>query len=351
MRKNAYETNKTDISFYEQCKWLTSERKGNSWYGRVNHAASQLTIKRLDRAFKSFFTRVKTEETVGYPRFKGKSQFSSLKYKYGNGCKLKNSRFYLQHIGNIKIINHRPIEGVIKTASVMVKNGKWYVSFACELPSVVKVPSNKPSAGIDVGLEKFLTASDGLTVENPRFLKAVQKNLRREQRALVRKVRGSKSRAKQRLKLARIHEKVANSRRDFHHKTANNLINSYGIIAVESLNIQGMLKNHRLARAISDASWGSFLIILKNKAENAGSQVVEVNARGTSQECSSCGEIVQKKLSCRVHSCHSCGYSAHRDLNAARNILQRSKILVGAQPRLDKVLVGELSTEICQVNI
>lgn len=344
LRKSFYETTKKSVKYTEQSAWFKAERATNAWYAKLNFSSAQATLRRLDKSFQNFFRRLKAKETPGYPRFKARDRFSSWTYPtLGDGCQIKNGKLYLQNIGLVRVNWHREYDGTIKTVTILKEGGKWYVSFACEMSAAETTPSANPEVGVDVGLESFLTASDGLVIENPKLLKAEQKKLRREQRALSRKVKGSKSRRKQRSTVAKIHAKVANARKDFHHKTANDLVTRYGVIAVENLNIKGMLKNHRLARAISDAAWGGFLITLKHKAESAGVQVVEVNARGTSQECSCCGEVVQKKLSCRQHVCPFCGYTAHRDLNAARNILARSK-LAGTQPGLAKVLVGEPST-------
>ena len=181
-----------------------------------------------------------------------------------------------------------------------------------------------PAVGIDVGLEAFLTTSDGKRIENPRYQKAELPKLRRLQRATSRKKKGGRNRKKASHRVRVLHARVRNLRHEHHHQTALFLIRLYGLIGVESLSVANMLKNHSLARAISDADWAGFVNVLRCKAERAGAEVVAVNPRGTSQECSGCGVVVPKKLAERWHTCPHCGLSLHRDENAARNILARA---------------------------
>jgi putative transposase len=176
-----------------------------------------------------------------------------------------------------------------------------------------------------VGLKSFLTDSEGNTVPNPRFYRTSQKTLRRKQRQLCRRKKGSKRRRKAARNTAQTHLKIARQRRDFHYKVAQQYAERYQVIAVEDLIILNMVQNHSLAKSIMDASWGAFLAILSEKAERAGHAVVRVNPRFTSQKCFKCGEIVQKSLSVRTHLCPFCGYMADRDVNAAQNILKRAR--------------------------
>ena len=189
------------------------------------------------------------------------------------------------------------------------------------------------------GLPLTFNAVEGFEffhVANPRLLKAELPELRRRSRSLSRKKRGGTNRRKARLCVARLHTRVKNLRKEFHHQTTLSLARRFGLVAVESLNVAGMLRNHRLARSISDAGWSGFLLLLRNKAEIAGCAVVEVNCRGTSQECSRCGSVVRKELSVRTHDCPTCGLVLQRDWNAARNILARARQarmgLVGLNP-------------------
>ncbi|WP_230840122.1 RNA-guided endonuclease InsQ/TnpB family protein [Gloeobacter morelensis] len=330
-RKTAYESEKRTLKYTEQSAWFKSQRTDNPWFAALNFSSAQATMRRLDKAFAAFFQRIKAGQTPGYPRFRSRSRFDSFTYpSLGDGVRVMGRKLRLQRIGLVRINLHRPTEGEAKTVTVLTKGGKWYVVITCEVEGWNAPDSPLPATGIDVGIESFLTTADGFSVPTVRPLKHQLKRLRREQRSLSRKKRGSKSRLKQRRKVARVHARVANTRRDVHHKVSRELTRRYGAIAVENLNIAGMLRNHCLARAIADAGWYQFRLILTHKAEKAGVQVVGVNARGTSQECSACGLEVKKMLSVRWHEC-SCGCSLHRDQNAARNILNRG-LLAGMRP-------------------
>ncbi|HEX8266097.1 MAG TPA: RNA-guided endonuclease TnpB family protein, partial [Pyrinomonadaceae bacterium] len=184
--------------------------------------------------------------------------------------------------------------------------------------------------------------SNGEKIENPRFLRQSDRRLKTAQRAVSRKNRGGNNRRKAVLVLKKRHLKIKRQRLDFLHKTARQLVCDYDEIAVEKLNISGMVKNHRLAKSIADASWATFLQILECKAENAGKRVWKVDARNTSQNCSNCGVTVKKNLSQRKHKCASCGFEAHRDLNAAINIQARavplgmSAVRLADEPRISR---------------
>jgi putative transposase len=227
--------------------------------------------------------------------------------------------------GSIKIKLHRPIEGTPKTASLVLRaDGKWYVVVVCEVGDAP--PKRKGEAiGLDVGLRFFLTDSKGETVGNPRCYHNRQKKLRRAQRRVCRRRRGSNRRKKAARHAAKQHLKIARQRRDFLHKTARRYVEHYALIAVEDLNVGGLLRNRHVAKAISDASWSEFVRILEQKAESAAVRVVRVPARSTSQRCSGCGETVRKSLSVRRHAYPSCGYVTDRDHNAARNILASAR--------------------------
>lgn len=337
--KDAYKATKTSINYGQQSSWFKGERKVNPWFARLNFSSAQATMRRLEKAFKAFFRRLKEGQKPGYPRFKGRGWFTSFTFpSVGDGARILGNKLRLQHIGKVRINLHRQIEGLIKTISVKFEGGNWYVVVACELPDAKVEPCVLPATGIDVGIENFLTTADGYVEPTVQPLKTNLKRLRVQQRSLSRKRKGSKSRFKQRQRVARLHAKVANTRRNIHHQAAKRLLTRYGAVAAESLNIQGMSKNHCLARAILDAGWGQFLNILMQKAESAGAQVVLVNARNTSQECAGCGTKVTKTLAVRWHEC-SCGHSVHRDQNAAQNILSRG-LQAGMQPGSLNVGVG-----------
>jgi putative transposase len=322
-RKLAYEIHKATISYSDCSRWFKHERGVNPYFARLNFSSAQATMRRLDKAYIAFFRQVKAGEKPGFPRFKGRDRFNSIEFPaYGDGIRLNGERLRVQNVGEIRVKLHRAIEGKIKTVTLIREAGKWYVVFSCDLGDVKVEPSTNPAVGIDVGLSSFLTTDTGAKEPNPRYLRTALPNLRRKQRSLSRKKRNGKNRRKARKVVAKTHARVANLRREHHHQVSLKLVRRYGIIAVESLSIKNMLKNDRLSRSISDVAWGNFVLTLRSKAESAGVEFVAVNARGTTQECSSCGQVVPKDLTQRWHSC-ACGCSLDRDENAARNILAR----------------------------
>jgi putative transposase len=322
-RKTRYEAEKVTVRYAEESARFKAERATNPFYARLNFSSAQATIRRLDRAFADFFRRLKAGQRAGYPRFKGRDRFDSVGFPaHGDGIRLNGDRLRVQHVGTIRVKLHRAVEGEIKTLTLKREAGKWYLVVSCDLGDVRVEPSTNPPVGIDVGLEKFLTTSDGVAEPNPRYLKGALPALCRKQRSLARKEKGGKNRRKARTAVAKAHARVANLRREHHHQTALKLVRRYGLIAAERLNVQGMLRSGRFARAISDVAWGNFLLTVRCKAEDAGVAFVGVDARGTSQECSGCGQVVEKSLSQRWHCC-DCGCSLDRDENAARNILAR----------------------------
>ncbi|MDE2095679.1 MAG: transposase [Patescibacteria group bacterium] len=327
-RKTTYQTEQRSVKYTEQSARFKEQRSINPYFARLNFSSAQATMRRLDRAYQAFFRRVKAGDKPGYPRFKGRNRFDSIEFPaYGDGIRLNGNRLRVQHIGMIRVKVHRVVEGKIKTVTLKREADKWYVILSCDLGDVPVQPSTNPPIGIDMGLESFLTTSEGQSFPNPRYLKKELPKLRVTGRAVARKKKGGSNRRKAVRKLQRIHARVRNLRREHHHQTTLALILTYGLIALESLNIRGMLRNGRLARAIADAAWGGFVNILKGKAESAGVRIVEVDPRGTSQQCSACGREVRKDLSVRWHDCPYCNLSLHRDHNAALNILARVRLV------------------------
>jgi putative transposase len=325
-RKGRYEVEKVTVKYKDQSARFKAERATNPYYARLNFSSAQATMRRLDKAFANFFRRVKAKVgKPGYPRFRGRDRYDSIVFPvHGDGIRLTDNRLRVQHVGTIRVKLHRPIEGKVKTVTLKREADRWYVVVSCDVGDVTVSPSDNPPVGIDLGLKSFLSKSDGSEPEpNPRYLKTALPELRRKGRAVARKRKGGKNRRKAVKKLAGVHVRVKDLRAEHHHQVALKLVRRYGFIAVESLNIRGMLGSDRLARAISDVAWGNFLLTLKSKAESAGVSVVEVDARGTTQQCSDCGMTVPKVLSVRRHNCPHCGLSLDRDENAARNILAR----------------------------
>ena len=345
-KKNAYETEKKWIKFTEQSSWFKEERKSNEFYNKLNFSSAQATMRRLDKAFQAFFRRIKTGDKPGYPRFKARDRFDSIEFpSHGDGIRLKEDRLRVQHIGTVRVKLHRTVQGTIKTLTIKRECEKWYLVVSCEIDNTTKLINQLPAIGIDVGISHFLTTSDGEYIANPNFLKVELPKLRRQQRSVSRKTKLGKNRRKAVRKVQKTHTKIKNVRREFHHKITNEIIRRYGFIAMESLSINAMLGNRRLARSISDVAWASFQSILSYKAERAGATVIGVDPKNTSQMCSDCGQIVQKGLSVRVHKCF-CGLVLDRDINAARNILQRG-IQAWTKPVELKPSVGLVAQRSC----
>jgi putative transposase len=322
-RKHDYEVKGQSPNYYEQKKALPLWKQAHQELREIHSQTLQEVVKRVDLAFQAFFRRVKAAQkghpTPGYPRSKGVGQYDSFTFTQG-GYSLGAEKLWLFKIGAIKAVFHRPIEGTIKTLTIRKRSGKWFACFSCEVVAE-SLPESSEVIGVDVGLSHFATLSDGSTLENPRFFRKEQKALAKAQRKLSRQKRGSPARRKARIVVSRIHERVRNRRHNFVHQFARHLVNRYGTIAVENLNVQGMVQNHCLSKSISDASWSLFRSVLTQKAESAVRRLLCVEAAYTSQDCSCCGYRVSKKLSQRVHSCPNCGLVLDRDHNAALNII------------------------------
>jgi putative transposase len=322
-RKTAYEERQESVSYFQQSALLKIERQEQDRFANLNFSSCQRTLRRLDKAFQAFFRRIKSGDIAGYPRFKGYNRFNSVEYTYSDGCKFRdNGKLYIQNIGEIKIKLHRSIKGVIKTMTIKREAGRYYVCFSVD-EMVFTLPKTDNVIGIDLGISNFVTTSDSQFFAPPKHFRKSEKKLRRLQRSVSRKIKGSKTRRKSVRNLQRCHQHIANQRRDTAHKIAKKLIDQYGIISVENLNTQGLIKNHHLAKSIMDASWNIFVMILIAKAEYAGRKVIKIDPKYTSQLCSQCGNIVKKELSVRIHNCPHCNLILDRDINAARNILAR----------------------------
>ena len=322
-RIKAYKEKGETISAYTQMAQLPDLRKSSVEFKAVGSQVLQDVIQRLDKAYKSFFQRIKRgNNKVGFPRFKSKNRYNSFTLKQ-TGWKLEGRYLYIKNIGKFKLFLSRPIEGNAKTITIRRSpTNKWFVSFSCDDVPIKEIPASKQKVGIDVGIKHFLVDSQGNFVENPKYFRQSEKLLRRRQRSLCRKKKGSNRRSGARLLIAKTHEKIVNQRKDFIHKVANSYINKFQTIYVEDLNIKGMVKNRHLSKSISDSSWGMFFNFLDYKAAEAGRTVIKVPPHNTSQICSVCGERVQKYLSVRIHNCPFCHTVLDRDHNAAMNILR-----------------------------
>ena len=337
-----YETTGKSPGYFEQKRAIAAWKPNRPELKTVHCHVLQNVSKRVDLAFQAFFCRVKAGEEPGYPRLKGKGQYDSITYP-GSGFGIVQGRLRLSKIGDLAIHLHRTIEGVIKTCTVRrTATGKWFVCFSCEVEPEPLEPSAE-EVGIDVGLKVFAALSNGEFIENPRFFRRDEKALAKAQRKFdkVKNKHRTKARRKAKKVVSRIHERIKHRRHDFVHQTARRLVNRFGVIAVEALQVENMIRSPKakpdpenpgqflpngaaaksgLNKSIADASWSMFRSVLTSKAENAGRQVIAISPAYTSQMCSGCGNIQKKTLAVRVHKCLDCGLVLDRDTNAAINI-------------------------------
>ena len=322
VRKNSWEQERKSVSLFATNRLLTRWKKERPQLKDVFSQVLQDAQVRVDLAFQAFFRRVKAgEKEVGYPRFKGYGRYDSLTYTQF-GFKLEGDVVSLAKIGDVRVQLHRPLEGDVRRVTVRrASTGKMYVSFIVEVE--IEQPPFKGGAvvGVDVGLESFATLSNGKKILNTRFFRSEEHELAEGQRKLSAEKKGSIGWRRRLRVVQRVHERVGDRRSDFIHKESRKLVDRFGVIAFEDLNVRGMQRNHALAKSIGDAAWDMFINATRRKAEEAGSKVVLVNPSGTSQACSRCGLTVKKELSERTHRCE-CGLVLDRDLNASINILR-----------------------------
>ncbi|HEY9848859.1 MAG TPA: transposase [Leptolyngbyaceae cyanobacterium] len=307
-------------------------------YQDIYHDVQQQNLKRLDKAWDRWSKPDKSGKRGGRPRFKKVGELRSFTFPRVNcakaGAHLNNGILKLSKIGEISVIVHRPIPDglVLKTATIVKKADGWYVSVSVEdetVPSPKPIDPIKTYVGIDVGLKEFLTTSDGEVVPIQQIYRKAQNHLARQQRFLARQEKGSNSYKKQQNKIARIHQRIQRQRKDFHYKTAHQLVREYDLIAVEDLQVRNLARNSKLAKSILDAAWSQFITILEAVAVKCGVHIVKVNPHNTSQDCSGCGVKVPKTLSVRTHCCPKCSLILDRDENAAINILNKALQAVG----------------------
>ena len=322
-RREAWRQRGVSVTYYQQKAELPGIKEAMPEYAEVNAQVLQDVVQRVDRAFQAFFRRVKSGETPGYPRFHGRDRYNSVTYpqvgEHG-GTILDGGLLSLSKIGRIPIRLHRPLEGTPKTVTISREVDGWYACFSCADVPIQPLPTTGQETGIDLGIEAFATLSHGQRIFHPGWYRKAERALKTAQRRVSRRKRGSNRRRKAIVLLTKAHQKVRRQRQDFHHKTALKLVRENHVIYHEALQPANMMKNHHLAKSITDAGWGAFLIILAYKAAWAGRQVLAVNPAYTSQHCSGCGVMVSKGLSVRWHACPDCGTSLHRDHNAAKNI-------------------------------
>jgi putative transposase len=331
-RRDAWHKCGVSITVAGQSAQLPAVKEVRPDYQSIHSQVLQDVLTRLDRAFQAFFLRVKNGETPGYPRFHSAARYNSFTYKqFGNGATLDNGVLVLSKIGRISVRWSRAMEGAPKTVTISREADGYYVCFSCAEVLVQPLPPTGQETGIDVGLASFATLSSGKRIFNPRWYRKAERRLKTAQRCVSRRKKGSHRRRKAVTLLAKAHLKVQRQRQDFHHKEARKLVQANDTIYLENLQVANMVRNHRLAKSISDASWAQFRAILEAKAVYAGRRVVVVPPAYTSQDCSGCGWRVQKSLSVRTHICPNpeCGLVLDRDENAAKNIERAGQALRG----------------------
>lgn len=327
-RKKQYQANKKSDNYYKQAAALTKlkNEEDTKWLKEVNSQSLQFALRSLDTAFLNFF-RGKAQ----FPKFKSKKRKNT--FTIPQSGKIEDGKIIIPKFKDgIKVKLHREVKGKIgKMTITKTPTGKYYVSIFTE-QEVEELPKTNKQVGIDLGLKDFVITSDNKKFKNNRYITKYTKQLKKAQRHLSRKQKGSNGFEKQKLKVAKIHEKIANCRLDTLHKVSKELVNEFDVIVCEDLNVKGMTKNHKLSKHIADASWGKFVTLLQYKCDWYGKELVKVNRfYPSSKTCSECGWINQElKLSDREWTCNSCGAIHNRDLNASKNILKEGLKIISA---------------------
>jgi len=336
--KKKYTSSVSSLTAYDQMRFYPEARISDpAGLGQVPAQTCNAVLDRLHKAYKAFEKRVQVGagKAAGFPRFKGRDRWDSLVYPtYGSGCKLvklPSGRFVVRflNIGLVRVKIDRSILGTIKTTIIKREANEWYVVFSCNNVPCQRLPNTDKQVGIDVGLNTFAMLSTGQAIENPRWYRKAAVALTEAQQSLSRKAKGSNRRQNAKKRVVALHTKIRRQRADFHHKLSRTLVNQYGLIAVEDLNVKTMSKRCKpksslpngLNKSIADAGWSQFLNQIAYKAEEAGRVFVKVKAAGTTSTCSQCGRVQKKTLAERIYTCE-CGLEINRDLNAAINILR-----------------------------
>ena len=323
-RIKSYEENKDlDIKII---KYSTPAqyKKEYEWLKEVDSLALANAQMNLDKAYKNFFR----DKSVGFPKFKSKKDnHKSYTTNNQNGTiYIENNRIKIPKLKSmIKIKQHREFVGLIKSCTISQNpSGKYYISMLVDTENI-QLPKLDTKVGIDLGIKEFAITSDGEMFSNPKWLKKSEKRLRKLQKDLSRKQKGSNNRRKDRLKVAKLHEKISNQRKDYLHKISHYIISENQVIVIEDLKVSNMIKNHKLAKSIADVSWSEFRRQLEYKSEWYGRELIIAPSNyASSQLCSNCGNKSSqtKDLSCRTYICPVCGMIMDRDINASKNLLK-----------------------------
>ena len=320
-RKRQYEENGKSDNYYAQARTLTKLKKQEEykWLKEINSQTLQFALRNLETSYTNFF-----RGNAKFPRFKAKKSGGS--FHIPQSCSIGNGKIYIPKFKDgIKIVEHRSFKGrEVRNMTISVTpSGKYYVSILTKV-SYEPLQKTKAKVGIDLGLKDLVITSDGKKYSSNKFIKHYSKELAKAQKHLSKKKKGSNRWDRQRIKVARIQEKIHNCRFDKLHKISTDLVRHYDVICCEDLNVKGMQRNHKLAQSISDASWGTFLTFLTYKAEINDKQIVKIGRYyPSSKTCHCCGWVKEDlQLKDREWTCPHCGNTLDRDVNAAMNILQ-----------------------------
>ena len=337
-RKSAWSRQRKSTHIYDQIRQLPQIRKDRPEFAAVPTTALRGALNLIDNAFLDFFGRCKRGDKPGYPRFRSAKRWRTLSLsialpdaRHKKPAQLfvaGGSRIAIPVLGKVKLRMHRPIEGTPKAMQITYDCGRWSIRIGCVDIEPKILPKTGRDIGIDLGINTFVATSDGEMFANPRPFRAAELGLARAARKMHRRKRGSSRRRQAIVLLAKRHAHIANIRRENHITVANSLIARNDTIFVEALTING-LSGGKLAKSVRDVAWGNFLAWLREKAENAGRAVVEVDPGYTSQTCPQCDAIAKKSLKQRVHDC-PCGLVGDRDVVAAQVILKLGRSLQGA---------------------
>ena len=291
--------------------------------GEMNYVCAQMVLERLQLAFDAFFRRMKAGEAPGFPRYRAKQRFNTLSFRRNQGgAAIRDGRLRIQGVGHIRVKWHRELPDEPRQTRVTRRNGRWYVAFAVQVQKEPRKPTGR-EVGIDLGVRRTINLSTGENICGPRPRHTAASAVRRAQRKVARRQKGSHRRRKAIALLARQREREANQRRDFNHKASRILVDDFDLIAVEKLQIRNMVRGGRgLNREIHDQGWGDLLQAIASKAESAGVSMVAVDPRNTSRTCAACGVVDPASRRAEHFVCTSCGHAEDADINAAQNVLR-----------------------------
>jgi putative transposase len=324
LNQKEYEANKKFVFLCEMSKLLTELKKERTWLKEVPRCALQQKLMDLEKVIKNCY-----KNKFGFPKFKKKKhQSDSFRIPQSSGetklIKCTKKSIYIPKLGWVKWIKHRPLKGEIKSITVKQNGQHWYVSVMCEQEDDLLMNEVNSVIGLDFGLSSFVTDSTGNRTESPKIYQKKLKELKRRQRKLSRCMKGSNRRNKQRLRVAKLHQKIANIRKDFLHKLSRTIAKSVDVVGIEDLNIKGIGKNLHMAKSIFDSGWGFFTWCLEYKMREKGGYLVKIDRfYPSSKICSHCGQIKPMPLHVRTYEC-DCGFVCDRDTNAALNIQRKT---------------------------